>query len=117
MGKTKEASPMEQHISSVQSDRPLGTKAAGSTNSSKTSIHQDSFRAKAALSGRWGCLQLGLRNCITEHAYLSPGCGQKLKSRGFRSHLPVVGEEEVEMWVRPSYPGFPSDFHNLPCCL
>lgn len=28
-----------------------------------------------------------------------------------------VGEEEVEMWVRPANPGFPSDFHNLPCCL
>lgn len=29
----------------------------------------------------------------------------------------AVGEEEVEMWVRRSNPGFPSDFHNLPCCL
>lgn len=48
MGETKEASLMEQHISSAQSDRPLGTKAAGSINSSKISIYQDSFRAKAA---------------------------------------------------------------------
>lgn len=44
---------MEQHISSAQSDRPLGTKAAGNINSSKIGVHQDNFGSKG--SNQNGC--------------------------------------------------------------
>lgn len=29
----------------------------------------------------------------------------------------VAAAGEEEMWVSPTNPGFPSDSHNLPCCL